>query len=78
MLVGYVVANQASDDLLPEELLHQELRAQLLQQLPDYMVPQHWLFLPRLPLTPNGKLDRKALPKADASQVQKSYVAPTT
>ncbi|RJX83248.1 amino acid adenylation domain-containing protein, partial [Pseudomonas sp. LS-2] len=78
MLVGYVVANQTNGDLLHEELLHQELKAQLLQQLPDYMVPQHWLFLPRLPLTPNGKLDRKALPKADASQVQKSYVAPTT
>jgi amino acid adenylation domain-containing protein/non-ribosomal peptide synthase protein (TIGR01720 family) len=78
MLVGYIVANQTNDELLREELMHQELRAQLLQQLPDYMVPQHWLFLPRLPLTPNGKLDRKALPKADASQVQKSYVAPTT
>ena len=35
-----------------------------------------WMFLARLPLTPNGKLDRKALPKSDASLLQKRYVAP--
>jgi hypothetical protein len=39
-------------------------------------VPTYLLFLEALPLTPNGKLDRKALPKADASQMQQAYVAP--
>ncbi|WJM89444.1 non-ribosomal peptide synthase/polyketide synthase [Pseudomonas brenneri] len=73
VLVSYLVAPEASEDTLREALKHS-----LHQQLPDYMVPQYWLFMERLPLTPNGKLDRKALPKPDASQVQKTYVAPST
>ncbi|MEX5511782.1 amino acid adenylation domain-containing protein [Pseudomonas paralactis] len=38
------------------------LRAQLLQHLPDFMVPALFVHLPAMPLSPNGKLDRKALP----------------
>ncbi|WP_189386290.1 non-ribosomal peptide synthetase, partial [Pseudomonas brenneri] len=73
VLVSYLVAPEASEDTLREALKHS-----LHQQLPDYMVPQYWLFMECLPLTPNGKLDRKALPKPDASQVQKTYVAPSS
>ena len=40
----------------------QELRKDLLQKLPDYMVPGIYVVLEKLPLTPNGKVDRKALP----------------
>jgi acyl carrier protein len=36
------------------------------------------VFLDRLPLNPNGKLDRRALPAPDLSQLQASYVAPST
>ncbi len=36
-------------------------RAQLAERLPEYMVPQHWLWLPEMPLLPNGKIDRHAL-----------------
>ena len=42
------------------------LRAGLLQQLPDYMLPAHFVALAQLPLTANGKLDRQALRKLPA------------
>ncbi|MEG0121312.1 MAG: phosphopantetheine-binding protein, partial [Pseudomonas sp.] len=72
-LVGYVIAAHSVDN---EADLREQLKAQLKADLPDYMVPTHLLFLEQWPLTANGKLDRKALPQADASQVQQDYVAP--
>jgi amino acid adenylation domain-containing protein len=38
-----------------------DLRARLAAELPAYMIPSRFNFLPRLPLTPNGKVDRGAL-----------------
>ncbi|WP_245704438.1 condensation domain-containing protein, partial [Pseudomonas defluvii] len=68
-LVGYVVSSR--DDGLGDEL-----KAQLKDALPDYMVPSKILVLQRFPLTPNGKVDRKALPEPVwESQV---YQAPST
>lgn len=73
-LVGYLVAADVA--LNPAERLEcikQRLRA----ELPEYMVPLHWLWLERLPLNANGKLDRKALPALEIGQLQiQDYQAP--
>ncbi|NRA56472.1 MAG: amino acid adenylation domain-containing protein, partial [Gammaproteobacteria bacterium] len=80
-LVAYVIPNdsgliEAGNEA--QNSFRADIKNQLQQALPEYMVPAHMLLLEQFPLTPNGKLDRKALPKADASQLQQTYVAPTT
>jgi pyochelin synthetase len=52
---GEVVAGRAHPDA-------DALRADLEQILPEYMVPRHYLVLPKLPLSGNGKVDTSALP----------------
>ena len=56
-----------------------ELRAALIERLPDFMVPAVFVFLPALPQTPNGKIDRLALPEPGSGRPRLSsvYQAPT-
>ncbi len=52
-LCGFVVPNGNVD--------RAELKAALKDQLPPYMVPSEFRFLPRMPQLDNGKVDRKAV-----------------
>ncbi len=66
-LVGYVTG--AADP--------GELRAELAERLPSYMVPAAVVALGALPLTVNGKLDKRALPAPEYGDVD-AYRAPST
>jgi amino acid adenylation domain-containing protein len=68
-LVGYVVKKAGA-----EVLNIKELRSHLKERLPEYMVPSAWVELERLPLSSNGKIDRKSLPKPEATVCE--YVRP--
>ncbi|MCU1734443.1 MULTISPECIES: non-ribosomal peptide synthetase [unclassified Pseudomonas] len=71
-LAAYLIGDEDSTGL------RSELKTHLKAGLPDYMVPSHLVWLEKMPQTPNGKLDRKALPKPDASPLLNVYVAPVS
>ncbi|MCX7922495.1 MAG: amino acid adenylation domain-containing protein [Clostridia bacterium] len=58
----YICAYYISDT----ELTISQLKAQLAEKLPDYMIPAFFVRLDKMPQTPNGKVDRKALPDPDS------------
>jgi amino acid adenylation domain-containing protein len=62
-LVAYLVVDAESS------LSTTALRNALQEELPDYMVPSHFVVLDTLPLNPNGKIDRSALPTPERSRV---------
>ncbi|WP_308583464.1 non-ribosomal peptide synthetase [uncultured Pseudomonas sp.] len=73
-LVGYLVA---ADHTPPSTGSLERIKQSLRAELPDYMVPLHWLWLERLPLNANGKLDRQALPALEIGQLHsQDYLAP--
>ena len=53
-----------------------KVRAHLREQLPDYMIPAHFVRLDALPLTPNGKVDKRALPPPTSVEPEVSYRPP--
>jgi amino acid adenylation domain-containing protein len=60
-LVAYVVSNGSPPN-------PRELRLFLQAYLPDYMIPEHFVFQDALPVLVNGKMDRAALPLLVADQ----------
>lgn len=55
-LIAYVVAKPGSF------VTKQHLREQLSRLLPAYMIPSHFVFIPKLPLSLHGKIDVRSLP----------------
>jgi amino acid adenylation domain-containing protein len=72
-LVAYITTDKSAE-LIPS------LRTFLLQQLPDYMVPAHFVVMTEFPLTASGKINRKQLPSPDeaGNYHTANYVAPDT
>jgi len=52
------------------------LRAELEEVLPEYMVPRHYLVIPKVPLSANGKVDVSALPAPSDQQAPGRPSAP--
>ena len=73
-LVAYVSSSEG--DRVPDGVL----RARLLAQLPEYMVPTIFIAIEQFPQTPSGKVDRKALPAPVRvrPQLSEAFVAPRT
>jgi acyl-CoA synthetase (AMP-forming)/AMP-acid ligase II/acyl carrier protein len=63
-LVAYLVLHDK------DPLENQALREFLGKRLPDYMVPQMFLFIQDIPITPNGKVDRRALPEPSLLKIK--------
>ncbi|NOQ70383.1 MAG: amino acid adenylation domain-containing protein [Crocinitomix sp.] len=47
---------------LSKQLQKSEIKAQLLEKLPEYMLPSAFIELPEIPMNANGKVDKKQLP----------------
>jgi acyl carrier protein len=71
-LVAYIISR---GEVAPSA---EQLRKELLESMPEYMVPSAFVALDRLPLTVNGKLDRRALPAPPLeAHVTREYEPPT-
>lgn len=53
------------------------IRKYLARELPEYMIPSHFIFIDKMPLTLNDKIDLKALPDLyDKKRIKSKYAAP--
>ncbi|MDD4111511.1 MAG: amino acid adenylation domain-containing protein [Herbinix sp.] len=57
----YICAYYVSEKSIPTR----DLRSQLLDMLPEYMVPSIFVHLDKMPLTSNGKVNRLSLPEPE-------------
>lgn len=71
-LVAYIVSNIEPNI--------SQLRSHLRKELPEYMIPSHFVQLDEIPLTGNGKIDQAALPKIAQTRpkISGNLVLPTS
>ncbi|MGE7196232.1 AMP-binding enzyme, partial [Staphylococcus pasteuri] len=55
---GAVVATEKVED---DRQMTKNIKDELKTRLPEYMIPQKFVWMEQLPLTSNGKLDRKKI-----------------
>ncbi len=63
MIVAYMIWRQSECD---KSAAIKSLQKFLRDRLPDYMIPEFFIFLDNFPLTPNGKINRRALPAPES------------
>ena len=71
-LIAYLTTSCSIDN----SRFKKQLRKDLHDLLPDYMVPSVFILLDKFPLTVNGKIDRKALPAPEMIEQENDYQAP--
>ena len=77
-IVAYVTCDRPTIKQAEGDVI-QEIRADLKQKLPGYMVPNAIVILKEFPLTINGKVDLKALPAPESKlQTSAAYASPQT
>ncbi len=64
-----------TEDIAFDEL---DVRHQMEQYLPYYMIPSYFIKVDEVPLLPNGKMNRRALPKPESKTETTDYLAPRT
>lgn len=68
-LVSYIIPEGGDGNLLNDADLQKEyfneIKKDLKDELPDYMIPSTFVLVEFFPLTPTGKVDRKALPEPE-------------
>ncbi len=68
-LCAYIVSNSTTVDC-------KVVKDYIMEYLPDYMIPNYYVFLDEIPLTYNGKVDYKGLP-LPKQNTEDNYIAPT-
>ena len=75
-LMAYIVPTKAVDEAHHSDFIV-DLKTDLREHLPLYMIPAIMTVMAEFPLLPNGKVNKRALPAPDM-QAGQDYVAPQT
>lgn len=69
VLIAYYTSSSSND-------ITNELKMDLNQNLPNYMIPHQFIKIEKMPYTPNGKIDRKSLFNLKIEYKKKALIKP--